>query len=580
MTAPTTTINTPRCEPLDVGGLARRVVSCGSGLHWLAGAGVSFSAGVPTAMDLTYGFKRTLYAQAVGIDVDDLDPTDPDVQLRFDAHFATEGLAGPGDPDEYAVFFERLHPSPVERQRAIARVLDQAAPAPNLGHVVLALLWRRQLARVVWTTNFDDVLEQAATLVSGAPRWLRRVDRTEPAAVGVVFDESTGPVLVKLHGDFHSSRLSNTIAELAADSELRVGLAEAMRTKGLVVVGYSGRDISVIDALTAALDAPSPYPHGLYWVTRPGAAVLPAVTGLLDRAAERGVDARLIECPSFEELMVAIRRLLELDDDQRVLLDRFQPRHRSTPFRPPAASGRPWPKIRLNAIALTHHSHTARLLRGTGPADTVTEAIADAVDDSAVDLTAVPGRGGVLAFGPDHHLRRAFAGWRPTLDTVTLDPGRSADLGLLYEGVLHVLVRERPLRRQGRRTLTVDHDRADHPVLEPLRAVGPAQLAGTLGEPPVRWAEGIDVALQHRHGTLWLVYTPKVWTEPDPNPTAPAREWARQRQASRHNGLYTTLLKAWADLLCAGTPRTRLAVPGGECFELRRVAPYSDRTKP
>jgi len=145
------------------------------------------------------------------IDVDDLDPTDPDVQLRFDAHFATEGLPGPGDPAEYAVFFERLHPTALERQRAIARVLDQAAPAPNLGHVVLALLWLRQLARVVWTTNFDDVLEQAATLVSGAPRWLRRVDRTEPAAVGAVFDESPGPVLVKLHGDFQSTKLDNTV---------------------------------------------------------------------------------------------------------------------------------------------------------------------------------------------------------------------------------------------------------------------------------------------------------------------------------------------------------------------------------
>lgn len=44
---------------LAVDEFVRRLLSRGRGLHWLAGAGVSLSAGVPTATDLSYDFKRS-----------------------------------------------------------------------------------------------------------------------------------------------------------------------------------------------------------------------------------------------------------------------------------------------------------------------------------------------------------------------------------------------------------------------------------------------------------------------------------------------------------------------------------------
>ena len=41
---------------------------------------------------------------------------------------------------------------------------------------------------------------------------------------------------------------------------------------GLAIAGYSGRDASIMAALTAALEAPEPFPRGLFWVQRgPGA---------------------------------------------------------------------------------------------------------------------------------------------------------------------------------------------------------------------------------------------------------------------------------------------------------------------
>jgi hypothetical protein len=58
----------------------------------------------------------------------------------------------------------------------------------------------------------------------------------------------------KLHGDFRSRRLKNTGDELRhQDSRLRQILLGACRRFGLVVVGYSGRDDSVMETLTDTL---------------------------------------------------------------------------------------------------------------------------------------------------------------------------------------------------------------------------------------------------------------------------------------------------------------------------------------
>lgn len=74
---------------------------------------------------------------------------------------------------------------------------------------------------------------------------------------------------IKLHGDFRSRRLKNTADELREqDARLRELLVSASGRSGLIVVGYSGRDDSIMDALEAALDQPAPFPSGLFWLSR------------------------------------------------------------------------------------------------------------------------------------------------------------------------------------------------------------------------------------------------------------------------------------------------------------------------
>ena len=568
---------------LELDDLVRRVVSSGSGLHWLTGAGASLSAGVPTAGDMIYDFKRALYAQAKRIDVVELDAGDPDVRIRLDSFFRRqEGVPLPGDPSEYAYFFERVHSDARGRQRKIEQILTDADPKPNLGHVILAVMWQLQLVHVVWTTNFDDVLEQAASLVSGAPRWLRRIDRSEPELVSAVYDVPGKPTLVKMHGDFQSQRLDNTIEELAADNELRRALSESMRTKGLIVTGYSGRDSSVMSALSAALDAERPFPSGLYWVARNSEDLLPEVPALLQAAKERSVDAHLVLCASFEELMSSVRYLLPLSEQQRALFDRFQPPARASTFDIPARGGR-WPRLRLNAIAVSDFPTTCRLVKCTigGTRD-----VRAAVAESDVRVLAARRRDGVIAFGRDEDLLTAFDETDPKLDYATLDVHHSADLGLIYDALVAALERTRPLTRVGRRTLVVTASTASDSRLDPLRRAGLKALAGLLPGGRGAWAEGIELRLEPRHGALWLVYTPTVWAERSDDSTENdrRREWTRERQVKRYNRPYTALLKAWADVLCSSGKEAALSSLGLQHgadaqFTIKRLAPYSERSR-
>ena len=567
---------------LPVDDFVRRLLSQRRNLHWLVGAGVSLSAGVPTAWDMIYDFKRTLYAQAKRVEVTDLDASDPDVQLRLDAFFATQpGYPQPGEPAEYAALFEKVHPDPEGRQRKIAQLLDDADPRPNLGHVILAVMWQLQILHVVWTTNFDDVLEQAAALVSGAPRWLRRVDRSEPALVKAVFEDQTKPVLVKMHGDFQSERLDNTRDELESDSRLRSGLREAMRTKGLVVVGYSGRDSSVMRALHDALSADAPFAAGLYWVAKTGDRLLGEVHELLDAARSKGVQAPLVDCSSFEELMSNVRYLLPATEDHKVLFNRFQPPTRWSPFDIPARGGR-WPRLRLNAVAVAEYPKTARLVRCDEVANTrEARELIEAADVAAV---AARRRDGIAAFGSDNDLLAAFDDRDPKLDYTEIDVALSGDVGLLYDAIVAALIRERPLLRRGRRTLIIDPERAKDAVFDPLRAADLSTLFGRISGTKGRWAECIEVRLEQRHGTLWLVYAPGVWSDrgDDKADNDRRREWTRERQVRRYNRQYTALLKGWADVLCAADKEARLSAFGLErgadaTFVLKRLAPYAER---
>lgn len=125
---------------------------------------------------------------------------------------------------------------------------------------------------------------------------------------------------LKLHGDYQSIAIKITGSELEGqDARIRHVLVKAGKRFGLIFVGYSGRDASIMEALTLVLDAPPPFPDGLYWLTSSASRLLPAVTEFLSRAQAAGVNVSIVEYATFDELTAEI---IETTHLPRPLFDR------------------------------------------------------------------------------------------------------------------------------------------------------------------------------------------------------------------------------------------------------------------
>ena len=65
---------------------------------------------------------------------------------------------------------------------------------------------------------------------------------------------------------------------------MRRCVVDACRRQGLAVIGYSGRDASIMEALTEALDEGRGFPSGLFWFRRAQDDPYPTVVELIKNA--------------------------------------------------------------------------------------------------------------------------------------------------------------------------------------------------------------------------------------------------------------------------------------------------------
>src|ERR1035438_5187255 len=265
-------------------------------LMWFLGAGASAASGIPTASDMTWDFKRTIYCAEQKVSVRACqDLSDPRLQHKLQLYFDTAGkFPMQNSESEYAEIFLNAYPDEADRRRYIDRMVSQATP--SYGHVALAVLLALRKARIVWTTNFDRNVEDSAAKVFQTTAKLAIATLDSARVAEECVQEERWPLLVKLHGDFQSRRLKNTADELVRqDERLRRCLVEASKRLGLIVVGYSGRDTSVMDALEEAIDNGRGYAAGLYWICRPDVAPYRRALSLIANAKAAGIGAHLIE---------------------------------------------------------------------------------------------------------------------------------------------------------------------------------------------------------------------------------------------------------------------------------------------
>lgn len=552
---------------MDLAGFLRAYPLRAERMMWFLGAGASSAAGVPTAFDMIWQFKRALYCSEQRISIGMLpDLSDSQTRARLQRHFDDSGGYPPaGAPEEYAAYFEKAYPDEGDRRRVID---DHARSArPSYGHLALARLLRQRKAGPVWTTNFDRVIEDALNTEFGGTASVVVATPDTARVAREALGDGRSPLVVKLHGDFQSRRLKNTLGELhEQDKVLRSELVDASRHFGLVVVGYAGRDASVMESLAEGLHDGRGYPHGLFWFHRPDLEPLPSVRTLIARAHELGVSAHLIELETFNELLGDVIEQMP-DLAQTITIHRSARPHISpAPLPPPGAA---YPVIRFNALHVESWPVACRRIDcDIGGFREVREAV------GAAGAEVIAGRrsGGVIAFGPDSEIRRVFEPFGiHHFDLHPIEAGRlryadSAELGLLYDALCRALARERGLvvaRRRSTRLLLL---RADAPGAQEIKQITGA-VGGLIAATSLSWSEAIAVRLDYRLDQLWLLIEPTVVVDVphelrDEQIETRRKEFVRERLAKRYNRDWFRLVSAWARLLTGGLPQATVRAFG------------------
>lgn len=120
---------------------------------------------------------------------------------------------------DYSEVLDQLATTPVLRQEVINKYIEptedelvRGQKQPTAAHRAIARLMATGHIRVVLTTNFDRLLEQALAELGVHPIVISSVDQVAGAPLLV----HAGSMIVKLQGDYLDIRIRNTAGELAA----------------------------------------------------------------------------------------------------------------------------------------------------------------------------------------------------------------------------------------------------------------------------------------------------------------------------------------------------------------------------
>jgi hypothetical protein len=343
-------------------------------LAWFLGAGSSAAADIPTGYDMILDFKTRLYTEATGLTLDQVDRSDPLWRSRISAHFdGQHGFPPDGDPTEYSVAFAAVYPDPRDRRSYIDEQVRKGSG--TYGHRVLASLISTQRVPAIVTTNFDQLVERTVVVTDE----LLPVDQRAHLNIAAIdsaergeraLTENAWPLLLKLHGDYQEVALKNTTEELREqDARQRATLIGLCGRFGLFIVGYSGRDESVMQALSDATTAGA-FPAGLFWMRRPGSALMPAVTALLDGADAVGIDTAIVEVATFDELAGDLVRNHNFPDDLADYVSAKQDPPVVVPIQLPTVEGDRFPVLRCSALPILELPNRARQFALTEPVST------------------------------------------------------------------------------------------------------------------------------------------------------------------------------------------------------------------
>lgn len=220
----------------------------------LLGSGLSRAAEIPTGWEITTDLVRRV-ATAQGVEEQD--------------EWAKWYVEAEGKEPNYSELLAQLAATPAERRAILHSYIEpseedreEGRKVPTAGHKAIARLVQQGYIRVIVTTNFDRLMENALREVGVEPTVVGSPDALEGAEPLT----HSACYILKLHGDYKDARILNTDEELDSYPDAYNTLLDRIFDEhGLVVCGWSGE---WDHALRAAIERAPNRRYPMFWASR------------------------------------------------------------------------------------------------------------------------------------------------------------------------------------------------------------------------------------------------------------------------------------------------------------------------
>ena len=252
------------------------------------GAGASRSSGIATANELIKEWMLELYERyenkpfIIDRKQEDLDNSETcdksNDELIYDSlkkYFEREHSSWFDVTNPYSSLFEKKFDLAPQRRRFVEQEVDNKLP--SIGYAYLVSLVENNYFNAIFTTNFDDLLNEAFYQLSST----RPIVCAHDSSVHSISISSKRPKIIKLHGDYLFEDIKSTLRETESlEHNTKDKLIEFCKEYGLIFLGYAGNDRSIMDVIDTLIKNDTYLKNGIYWCVRKEDYINPTLKSL------------------------------------------------------------------------------------------------------------------------------------------------------------------------------------------------------------------------------------------------------------------------------------------------------------
>lgn len=533
-------------------------------LGFFLGSGCSIQSGIPSGGQLAWEFKRSLYCTNQKINEErfkdlDLERNQKILQDYFDTKGGHPVL---GDPKEYSFYFEKCFPQPQHRRMFLKQKMLNRKP--SLGHLCLGSLLANGKANRVYTTNFDDLIEKGLAEVNSS---LSFVTYSEDNKSFPNHENNNLPWVIKLHGDYLYDSLLNTEAELQSlEERFHNHIREFGMQNGLVFIGYSGSDDSIMNCLedTVALD--NPFPTGFYWTIRNGQTPSQRVIDLVNNLSAKSNLCGFVEIDHFDEFAYDLVSVCQYSNDK--IEATFKASRRKIPFDLSPSNQASVAPIKLNAFqSLSLPTHYYRFKSSIQTWKELREL--------SNDQPVIAGlfKSNIFCFGEISDIKRVFDKKIESDITIqdireeNLERLNSVELGMIYELISRSMEKQYDLNcvSRRRRLFFSKKYRIPNTEIASCKVINGAIQSNTY--------EAFEYELEIIGGKIYIVINPTIFI--DLKEHSKAKESYNKILSARYNRQFDSKLMLWKNALCDQTKQFGFSFGSISCL-FQATPSYSD----